>query len=89
MDLTVLRELEVAKSEFNYVKKTLYELAKVLMMELEDGEGFKSNKREILNNFITKNKILELNNTTPNSAKKKKLLIKKVLFFHKEKILIL
>ena len=85
MDLTVLRELEVAKSEFNYVKKTLYELAKVLMMELEDGEGFKSNKREILNNFITKNKILELNNTTPNSAKKKKVVNQKSIIFPQRK----
>ncbi len=85
MDLTVLRELEVAKSEFNYVKKTLYELAKVLMMELEDGEGFKNNKREILNNFITKNKILELNNTTPNSAKKKKVVNQKSIIFPQRK----
>ena len=73
MDLTVLREFDVIKSEFNYVKKTLYELAKVLMMELEDGEGFKRNKKEIINDFLNKNKILELNNyinTTPHNSKR-------------------
>ena len=73
MDLTVLREFDVIKSDFNYVKKTLYELAKVLMMELEDGEGFKRNKKEIINDFLNKNKILELNNyinTTPHNSKR-------------------
>ena len=57
-ELALQREIEVIKSEFNYVKKTLYELAKVLMMELENGEGFNQNKEEIINNFFEKTKLL-------------------------------
>ena len=80
MDLTVLREIEVVKSEFNYVKKTLYELAKVLMMELENGEGFNQNKNEIINNFMEKTKILvkESSNSSRNkNIKREKTIIPK------------
>ena len=83
-EITFYREIEVFKSEFNYVKKTLYELAKVLMMELENGEGFNQNKNEIINNFYEKTKLLVKESS--NSSRNKKITREKTLIPKRKEI---
>ena len=71
MDLSVLREIEIVKSKFNNIKKSLYDLAKYLLKEIEiNDENFQSDKNEKLTYLLQKIKNLFEENVRKKNLEK-------------------
>ena len=85
MDLTVLREIEVAKSNFNIIKKSLYELAKNLITDIEiNNDGFQSDRNDKYTYLLQKIKNLFEENIRKKNREKTTLPKRKAVSTLKE-----